>query len=113
MDFPGSGVRSGRRNTGTVLGLLVAVVIAALSMLAAPLVDTRLLDAQFEFNRLYFPQPVANDVVLVGIDEAFLDTVEEPLSLSHRYLAEFLGVSIRWCRCAIPTWISTAPCWRA
>jgi len=89
MDFSDSG----KGKTGMVLGLLVAAAIAALSLLAAPLVDTRLLDAQFEFNRRYFPQPVANDVVLVGIDEAFLDTVEEPLTLSHRYLAEFLGAA--------------------
>lgn len=92
MDLSGSGGR-GRRNTGMVLGLLAATALAALSMLAAPVFDARLLDAQFEFNRQYFPQPVANDVVLVGIDEAFLDTVDEPLSLSHRYLAEFLGAA--------------------
>lgn len=64
-----------------------------LAMLAAPALDLRLLDAQFALNRAWFPQAVANDVVLVGIDEAFLDTVEEPLTLSHRYLAAFLDAT--------------------
>lgn len=81
------------QRTGAVLGVVVAGVVAALAMAAAPLLDSGLLDAQFAFNREYFPQPVVNDVVLVGIDEAFLDTVDEPLTLSHRYLAEFLDAA--------------------
>lgn len=93
MAFLDSGGQRGTVKTGMLLGWLLAAAIAALSMLAAPMLDTRLLDAQFDFNRRYFPQPVANDVVLVGIDEAFLDTVEEPLALSHRYLAQFLGAA--------------------
>lgn len=68
-------------------------VCSLLALLAAPALDLRLLDAQFALNRAWFPQAVQNDVVLVGIDEAFLDTVEEPLTLSHRYLAAFLDAS--------------------
>lgn len=64
-----------------------------LALLAAPALDQRLLDAQFALNRAWFPQPVQTDVVLVGIDEGFLDTVEEPLTLSHRYLAAFLDAA--------------------
>jgi adenylate cyclase len=66
-----------------MLALLVAVAVA-------PFIDAKLLDGQFAINRHWFPQTVAQDVLVVGIDDAFADSVEEPLALSHRYLAEFL-----------------------
>ncbi|MES2263945.1 MAG: adenylate/guanylate cyclase domain-containing protein [Pseudomonadota bacterium] len=75
------------------LGVVAVLLLALVAMSAAPWLDPRLLDAQFALNRRYFPQAVRNDVVLVGIDEAFLDTVEEPLALSHRYLAQFLDAA--------------------
>jgi adenylate cyclase len=62
---------------------------AAVAWLAPPL-DARLLDAQFAFNREHYPQALAQDVVVVGIDDAFVDSVAEPLALSHSYLASFL-----------------------
>ncbi len=69
----------------------VALLLAAAALVQlAPALDNRLLDTQFAFNRKHFPQPIARDVVVVGIDEAFLDTIDEPLSLSHAYLAQFL-----------------------
>ncbi|MES3022414.1 MAG: adenylate/guanylate cyclase domain-containing protein [Pseudomonadota bacterium] len=70
----------------------VAVVLAGVAglMLAAPALDARLLDLQFAANRHWHPQPVKHDVVVVGINEAFLDNVDEPLALSHKYLAAFM-----------------------
>lgn len=49
-------------------------------------------DAAMRANRAWALQPVPDDIVVVGIDEAFLETVDEPLALSHRYLAHFLTV---------------------
>ncbi|MES2153278.1 MAG: adenylate/guanylate cyclase domain-containing protein [Pseudomonadota bacterium] len=70
------------------------VLLACLALLrVAPAIDGGLLDFQFALNRQYFPQPVHDDVVVVGIDEAFLDTIDEPRTLSHQYLAEFLTIA--------------------
>ena len=55
-------------------------------------VDNKLLDQQFKFSRLYFPQALVHDPVVVGINEAFLDEVDEPLALNHHHLAEFVRV---------------------
>ncbi|MES2324608.1 MAG: adenylate/guanylate cyclase domain-containing protein [Pseudomonadota bacterium] len=71
-------------------GFLLVLLLAAALVQLAPTLDNRVLDAQFALNRDYFPKPIARDVVVVGIDEAFLDTIDEPLSLSHAYLAQFL-----------------------
>ncbi|HSH73127.1 MAG TPA: adenylate/guanylate cyclase domain-containing protein [Methylophilaceae bacterium] len=49
------------------------------------------LDHAFEFNRKYHPQPIIKDPVIVGIDEEFLETIDEPLSLSHSYISQFLS----------------------
>ncbi|MBC3918773.1 adenylate/guanylate cyclase domain-containing protein [Undibacterium sp. CY18W] len=52
--------------------------------------DNKLLDIQFWLAREYSPQTVEHEPVIVGINEAFLDEVDEPLVLNHVYLAEFL-----------------------
>lgn len=70
--------------------MLVALCCAAAAPLA-PWLDAPLLDWQFGLNRRWAPQPVTRDVVLVGIDDAFLDAIDEPATLSHRYLARFLA----------------------
>lgn len=54
-------------------------------------IDHQILDAQFKWGRQLFPRPVRTDPVVVGINEEFLDHIEEPLALSHAYLARFLG----------------------
>ncbi len=51
-----------------------------------------LYDKQLELSRRYFPQPVAIDPVIVGLDEAFLDSIDEPLSLSHQHLARVMEI---------------------
>ncbi len=68
----------------------VLLLAAAVSLTFSTALDARLLDAQFSLNRHWYPQALATDVVLVGIDDAFLDGVEEPLALSHHHLAAFL-----------------------
>jgi len=52
--------------------------------------DVHVLDAQFAFNRIHFPHPITNDLVLVGINENFIESVDEPLALYHQYIADFL-----------------------
>lgn len=77
-----------------VLGLLVLLVVAAilLRLPAVIAIDNKILDLQFKISREYSPQKIAIDPVIVGIDEAFLDEVDEPLSLNHKHLANFLRV---------------------
>lgn len=74
-------------------GGYVAVLLAGLLALFGEIVsgvDHRLLDAQFTVARRVSPLPVVNEPVVVGIDEAFLDQIDEPLALSHLYLSRFL-----------------------
>ncbi|MFZ6656677.1 adenylate/guanylate cyclase domain-containing protein [Undibacterium sp. TJN19] len=75
-----------------VTGFLVLLALAFffLHSSVVAVIDNKILDAQFKLSRHYFPQAVAVDPVVVGINEAFLDQVDEPLVLNHVYLAEFL-----------------------
>ncbi|MGZ5786520.1 MAG: CHASE2 domain-containing protein [Ramlibacter sp.] len=52
--------------------------------------DRVVLDTTVRVHRDEHPQPARIDPVIVGIDEAFLDSVEEPLTLNHVYLSRFL-----------------------
>jgi adenylate cyclase len=69
--------------------LMLAGALAQQLGATAPL-DRILLDAAFRFNRAWHPQPAVAEPVIVGIDEAFLDSIDEPLALSHLYLSRFL-----------------------
>lgn len=55
-------------------------------------IDYAVYDQQLKWSRQYFPQAVAIDPVIVGLDEAFLDSIDEPLSLSHQHLAKVIEV---------------------
>lgn len=71
----------------------VAVMLAGVVSIFSEVVtdaDHLLLDTQFRLVRKVLPQPVRDDPVIVGIDEAFLDGIDEPLALSHLYLSRFL-----------------------
>lgn len=57
--------------------------------------DRLLLDWSLRFNREHHPVAVAKDPVLVGIDEAFVESIDEPLTLSHVYIARFLDAMVR------------------
>ena len=49
-----------------------------------------LLDAQFRYLRANALRPVANDVVVVGIDDESMRAMREPLTLSHPHIGKFL-----------------------
>lgn len=53
-------------------------------------VNNQLRDWQWRVLRTYQTPALAHEPVVVGIDEAFLDSIDEPLVLSHNYLAAFL-----------------------
>lgn len=89
-----AGVRRLAGRLDVLLGFVGVLLLGAAMSYLAPELDARLLDAEFALNRQWFPQPVRDDVVVVGINEAFLDQIDVPLALSHQYLADFLvGVS--------------------
>jgi len=76
--------------------LLAFAMLFALAMgttlwrVATPL-DLSMLDFQMRFLRDNMARPAGNDVVVVGIDEAFLEAVREPVALMHPHLAKFLA----------------------
>src|SRR5262245_3289223 len=69
--------------------LLLGGVTGALG-LTAPL-DLKLLDVQFRLLRAWSPQPVAHEVVVVGLDEDTIKGFPEPITLWHRHLGRFLA----------------------
>jgi len=77
--------------TGARAYLVVLAAAAAAAYFHAPAaLDRKVMDAQMRFLRANFPRPVANDVVLVGIDEPFIESMREPIALLHPHLARFL-----------------------
>ena len=76
------------RTIHAIAGWLVCLsagLLLHLSGILAPL-DRAWLDWEFSVMREHFLQPAHNDVVIVGIDEAFLRDAPEPLALLHRHL---------------------------
>ncbi|MBT8115725.1 MAG: CHASE2 domain-containing protein [Arenicella sp.] len=73
------------------------VLIICLLISYAPFVgflDRQLLDKQFIALKQLVPQPVADDIVLIGIDEETFDYYREPLALWHGHLNTlFTGVA--------------------
>ena len=69
--------------------LLAVTLAAAIFEWARPL-DLKLLDVQFRVLRSWGAKPVTRDVVVVGIDEASVAAVPEPLTLWHKHLGKFL-----------------------
>ena len=88
-------MQAGFQGSRTVLLAAYLVVLAAVLALAywrvaAPL-DAKVMDAQMRFVREHFPRPAPNDVVLIGLDEAYLETMREPIALLHPHLARFFA----------------------
>jgi adenylate cyclase len=83
-------IRSARERV--VLGVLVLAVSGLFAGGALARLDRAWFDAGARLNRAWGLQPMHEDVVIVGIDERFLETVDEPLALSHRYLARLMGI---------------------
>lgn len=69
--------------------VFAAGFLAFATEIAEPLQQS-LLDREFLFLREHRPQPARNEVVVVGIDEASLAAVPEPLALWHPHLGRFL-----------------------
>lgn len=51
--------------------------------------DQQLIDQQFRVLRYIAPKPAVLDVVLVGIDEATVEKIPEPLALWHKHFGKF------------------------
>ena len=77
------------------VALLAAIGLAAYRLELAGGLENAFLDGLFRFNRLHREQPVRVEPVIVGIDEAFLESIDEPLTLSHFHLARFLDAMVR------------------
>lgn len=69
---------------GAVLCLAFAALVHVFHL--SDTVDRIALDTQFKLLRAYHPQPVPNDVVVIGIDEATYAAFREPLALWHPHL---------------------------
>ncbi len=84
--------------TMVMLGFALCLLVNA-ALTFSHMSDTlsrKILDAQFEYLRTYHPQPaIANDVVIVGIDEAALKSYREPYALWHPHFAGFLAAMAR------------------
>lgn len=83
-----------------VMTLLPLAALLAAGLLASRFgltggLDNAILDGLLRFNRQHHEQPVRADPVIVGIDEAFLESIDEPLALSHFHLAHFLDAMVR------------------
>jgi hypothetical protein len=71
---------------------VVLAIAAAVAYWRLPgVLDLKVMDAQMRFLRENFPRPASSDVVLVGLDEPFLESMREPLALLHPHLARFLA----------------------
>ena len=71
---------------------LLAALAAALQLAGAfARLEHPARDAGFRLLRAIGPQPIANDLVLVAVDEAFLESTPEPLTLIHPYLGRVMS----------------------
>src|SRR5258706_4647486 len=85
------GVRGSRAVMMAAYFVVLAAAAAAAYWRLPAALDLKVMDAQMRFLRESFPRPAGNDVVLVGLDEPFLESMREPLALLHPHLARFLA----------------------
>jgi class 3 adenylate cyclase len=88
-----------------VKGKFLFLVVAALLVLAATLPSTRespladaerfAFDHQMRWLRALHPRPLADDVVVVGIDDDTEEEFTEPVALWHRHFAQVLHALAR------------------
>ncbi|HEX4942873.1 MAG TPA: adenylate/guanylate cyclase domain-containing protein [Usitatibacteraceae bacterium] len=84
------------RSRSAALYLFVVLLLAVASRVPdgddAPLarLERTAFDWQMQMLREYWPRPIANDVVLVGIDEGSEEIFTEPVALWHRHFARLL-----------------------
>jgi class 3 adenylate cyclase/CHASE2 domain-containing sensor protein len=85
------------RSRSAVLYVLVVALLAAASLVpghdTAPLarLERAAFDTQMLVLRERWPRPLADDVVLIGIDEGSEEAFTEPVALWHRHFARLLG----------------------
>ncbi|HQZ45874.1 MAG TPA: adenylate/guanylate cyclase domain-containing protein [Usitatibacteraceae bacterium] len=85
------------RSRGVVLYLLVVLLLLMASRLpdleGAPLarLERAAFDSQMRILRDHWPQPIASDVVLIGIDEGSEEVFTEPVALWHKHFARLLS----------------------
>jgi class 3 adenylate cyclase len=85
------GVRGSRAVMMAAYFVVLAAAAAAAYWRLPAALDLKVMDAQMRFLRENFPRPASNDVVLVGLDEPFIESMREPLALLHPHLARFLA----------------------
>ncbi len=84
------------RSRSIALYLLVVLAVAIASSVPGPeeaplaKMQRAAFDWQMQLLRRHWPLPIANDVVLVGIDEGSEEAFTEPLALWHRHFARLL-----------------------
>ena len=75
--------------------VLIAAGAALAYVPAIRTVDYALLDAKFALLARIAPIPARDGIAIVGIDEASLDAIDEPIALSHRSLGALLSALAR------------------
>jgi class 3 adenylate cyclase len=76
--------------TLTGFALVLALGFAIHSTHPLRFADQAIYDMQTRWLRANAPTPLAQDVVVIGLDEAAYETIPEPTSLWHRHLADLL-----------------------
>ncbi len=94
---PPSSRKSIAVNAASAAAYLVVVALS-LAILAAPWLvgaDGAAFDLAAKFVRATAPRPAADDIVIVGIDEASERALAEPFAMWHEHLGSALGVIAR------------------
>src|SRR5207248_8002592 len=85
MGEPVAGLRAPMR-----IFAVVALALAGIAFSLTPVAercDAALLDASWTLLRRFDPTPAADDIIIVGIDEASVAAIAEPAGLWHVPLA--------------------------
>lgn len=83
-----------RRPPRDILLGFVLICLLAISLMSSRLLrwtDLSVYDAQTRWLRARAPSILAQDVVVIGLDEAAYESIPEPYALWHRHLGELLG----------------------
>jgi adenylate cyclase len=76
-----------------LIGYALACAIAIALMWGNPVrwLDAAVYDSQMRWMHKHAPTAIAQDVVLIGVDEAAFESIPEPYALWHRHLGELLS----------------------
>jgi adenylate cyclase len=75
------------------IGFILACALALALMTISPLrwADSMVYDTQMRWLHKHAPTALAQDVVVIGLDEAAFETIPEPYALWHRHLGDLLN----------------------